>query len=141
MLNRDIYDLALRMLAESTVMGEAEDYEERAPYLIAAFCTEMSELDERLRRAAGETTTTYYAVSLPLDLRFPLSDRLFTAAALYLAAMLILDSDEDRADKLYEQYLADTKRISDSVPVPSEDKEEAEGLGPGVSHSIIDKYF
>ena len=45
MKNREIYENALRLLALSAHEGENEDYEERAPYLLAAFCTEMTELE------------------------------------------------------------------------------------------------
>ena len=128
MKNQAIYDAALRLLAESTVAGEAEDYEERAPYLLAAFCTEMSELDNKLRKvrneAAGILSDT---VLLPLDSDFPLSPRFTVAASLYLAAMLILDSDEDRSDTLYGQYSDAVSRIADSIPA--------------TLTSIVDKYF
>ncbi len=128
MQNRSIYDAALRLLAESTVEGENEDYEERAPYLIAAFCTEMTELDGLLRTAAGEAIAALRdTVYLPLEDIFPLSDRFTAAASLYLAAMLILDSDEERSDKLYGQYSDAVSRIADSIPAT---------LLP-----IVDKYF
>ena len=128
MKNQAIYDAALRLLAESTVAGEAEDYEERAPYLLAAFCTEMSELDNKLRNVRNEATGILSdTVLLPLDSDFPLSPRFTVAASLYLAAMLILDSDEDRSDTLYGQYSDAVSRIADSIPA--------------TLTSIVDKYF
>lgn len=149
MQNREIYDSALRFLAESTVAGENNDYADRAPYLIAAFCTEMTELDAKIRNTVGESQPVFDAVNIPLDSPFPLSPRLSTAATLYLAAMLILDSDEERSDKLYEQYLAAIQRISDGIPVPEEPKDTDESnepaiptpTGPWVSQPTINKYF
>ncbi len=120
MKNRQIYDAALRLLAESTVDGENEDYEERAPYLLAAFCTEMTELNAKLCKSQGNTPVAHDAVLLPLEENFPLADRLSAAATLYLSAMLILEDDEERSDKLYAQYCDAVSRISDAIPATLE---------------------
>ena len=128
MQNREIYESALCLLAESTVAEENADYETRAPYLLAAFCTESEELDAKLRAAAKmPSAPTLEAVLLPLDEAFPMMPRLSTAAALYLAAMLILDSDEERSDKLYAQYADIVSRLNDSLPASK--------------HPITNKYF
>ena len=132
MQNREIYDAALRFLAESTTEGENEDYKERAPYLIAAACTRLSDLDTRIRHAEGKGPSKFNTVSLSLDVLFPLSDRLSPAVVLYLSSMLILESDEERSDKLYRQYLEAVQCIEDAYPATEK---------PGTSHSIIDKYF
>ena len=141
MQNQEIYESAIRFLAESTLPSENLDYKDRAPYLISAFCTEMSELDARIQRASGGTSTPVSVVNLPLDSSFPLSFRLAPAAALYVAAMLILDSDEERSDKLYAQYLEAISRISDALPATSEQTETPDASEPSVSHPIVDKYF
>lgn len=120
MKNRQIYEAALRLLAESTVDGENEDYEERAPYILAAFCTEMTELNRQLSSKNGASFAEYDPVFLPLDESFPLADRLSVAATMYLAAMLILESDEERSDKLYAQYCDAVSRISDAIPATLE---------------------
>ena len=117
MKNRQIYEAALRLLAESTVDGENEDYEERAPYILAAFCTEMTALSRHLSAKNGNE---YDPVFLPLDDTFPLAGRLSAAATMYLAAMLILESDEERSDKLYAQYCDAVSRISDEIPATIE---------------------
>jgi len=142
MQNKEIYESAIRFLAESTVSSETLDYKDRSPYLLAAFCTEMTELDARIQRATGGTPSAVSVVNLPLDSDFPLSPRLSPAAALYLAAMLILDSDEERSDKLYAQYLLATQRIADALPLAAEEKTEtSEGSEVAVAHPIVDKYF
>lgn len=128
MQNRSIYNAALRLLGESVAEGENEDYEERAPYLIATFCSEMCELNERLCRAKGTTVSELAeCVCLELDQAFPLSTRFSSAASLYLAAMLILESDEDRSDKLYARFSDAISRIADGIPAALE--------------SIVDRYF
>ena len=117
MQNRVIYDAALRLLGESTAEEENEDYEERAPYLIATFCSEMRELNEKLARAKGTASPELSeCVCLALDEKFPLADRFSSAASLYLAAMLILEYDEDRSDKLYAQFSDAVSRIADGIP-------------------------
>ena len=128
MTNRELYDAALRLIAESTNEGDAADYEERAPYLLAAFCTEMATLDKHLRASRGDgCDVSIDAVLLPLEESFPLSSRFTAAASLYLAAMLILDTDEERSDALYGQYSDAVSRIADGIPA--------------ISRPIVDKYF
>ena len=105
MINRELYENALRLLSQPTDEGENEDYEERAPFLLAAFCNEAQEVDSFLRMASGIASAVEFArVWLPLDSEFPLLEQLAPAAALYLAAMLVLDEDSDLSDRLYELY-------------------------------------
>ncbi len=105
MKNQDIFDNALRILGQPTVNGENEDYEERAPYLIAAFCTEAVRLDEAFRKLIGDSSVVdFHKVWLPLDTDFPLLDRLAPLACLYVAAMLVLDENSELSDKLYDRY-------------------------------------
>ena len=128
MQNQEIYDAALRILAEDPRAAENADYAERAPYLLAAFCSEASEVDVRIRAAKQQTAADpFSAVLLPLSSEFPLLPCFCTPAALYVAAMLILESDEDRSDKLYAQYSDVMSRLCDSIPASV--------------HAITDQYF
>ena len=52
MINRELYENALRLLAQPTD-GANDDYEERAPFLLASFCNEAQEVDSFLRMASG----------------------------------------------------------------------------------------
>ena len=121
MKNREIYENALRILAQSTTAGENEDYEERAPYLIASFCTEAEDTDRYLRLALGEAmAATFEKVWLALEADFPLLDRLAPVACLYVAAMLVLDEDSTLSDKLYERYCDIMSRIRSGIPAALE---------------------
>lgn len=127
MLTQKIYDASLRILAESTVDGDNADYEERAPYLIAAFCTQVEDLDVALRHSLGESTQhDFNAVYVSLEDEFPLLDRFAPAAALYLASMLVMDDLEALSDRLYERYCDHISKICDQLPA--------------VSTSITDRY-
>ena len=128
MKNQEIFNHALRVLAQSTVSGGNEDYEERAPYLIASFCNEALEIDRSLRKSIGESPAAdFHKVWLALDENFPLLDRLVPAACLYLAAMLVLDEDSELSDKLYDRYCAGISAVWNEIPMALE--------------SITDKYF
>ena len=118
---KDIFDSALRILAESTVSGDNDDYEERAPYLIAAFCTEAQDADAMLRRATDEAEQEQFSpVFIPLDSEFPLLGRFACTAALYLAAMLVLDYDSELSDRLYDKYSDSMARLCETIPFVSE---------------------
>ncbi len=117
MKNKDIYSGALRILAQKAVVGENEDYEERAPYLIAAFCSECSAADAAYRRGnslpASEAVSEVY-VDLADD--FPCSSCFATAACMYLAAMLVLDEDSELSDKLFEKYTDIMSALCAKIP-------------------------
>lgn len=100
---REIYGAALRLLCEAE--SNASDYEDRAGYLLATFCTETSPIDNRYRIANGEGEQLPFAKAfLDLDSEFPLSDIFLPAAEYYLAAMLAVDENEDLCDRYFAKY-------------------------------------
>ena len=102
--NRDIFTSALALIGESAD-GSVSDYEERAPYLLGSFCTQARAIDKQIRRAQKlGTQPSFSSVYLDLDASFPLCDELTTAAAVYVAAMLVIDEDSSLSDSLYEKY-------------------------------------
>jgi hypothetical protein len=128
MLNKDIYDNALSILAESMVEGANTDYEERAPFLLAAFCTEALDTDTALRQALDESKAkAFNPVFVSLDDEFPLLARFSPAGALYLASMLVVDEDPDLSDRLYDKYSDAMSSICATLPAACE--------------SITDRYF
>lgn len=105
MINREIYAFALHALAQHQISEDASDFEERAPYLLAAVCTEAQALDTAWRRAMGQSSAPAIGgVRLELGAEFPLSAPFAPTAGFYLAAMLILDEDVELSDKLYDRY-------------------------------------
>ena len=124
---KDIYEATLRILAESLDEGDNADYEERAPYLIAAFCTQTEDVDRALRKSLGESSQMdFNSVYIALEDEFPLLDRFAPAAALYLASMLVMDDFEALSDRLYEKYCDHISKICDNFPT--------------LNTSIVDKY-
>ncbi len=117
MKNQDIYEHALALLSLGHSSAENEDLAEQAPYHLADFCTENEDLDRWLSMSSTEEYSHTY---LPLEQDFPLCDRLAPAAALYLAAMLILDEDEDRSDRLYGRYTEELSNIRYGIPATLE---------------------
>ena len=117
MTNRDIYLRALSIIGESCDVGENEDYEERAPYLLAAFCTEAKEIDAAYRESMKISPAKEIdCVHLPLEASFPLASRFVTAAANYLAAMLIIDENAELSDKIYDIYCDLMATIQSGIP-------------------------
>lgn len=128
MQNIEIYEGALRLIAESVDPEENEDYRDRASFLIAAFASEAEPLDNALRRLAGDTSRqAFNPVCVSLEDTFPCLDRLAPAACSYVAAMLILDYDPQRADFLYNVYRESIAAIHQSFPM--------------ITESIVDKYI
>ena len=117
MTNRDIYTSALSILAQSSKDGDNQDYEERAPYIIANFLCDVAELDSLARNILDlPPRDEYNQVWKPLDSDFPFIDRFASAASKYLAAMLVLPDDEDLFEKLYGFYCDCVSRIKEELP-------------------------
>jgi hypothetical protein len=117
MKNKDIYTSAINLLAQNADENINEDYEERAPYLIASFCNEISEMDSAVRKALGiEKGSCFDRVWIDLEEDFPMLDRFVSAAIKYLAAMLVIDEDGDLSDKLYEMYCDGISKIRSQIP-------------------------
>ena len=111
--NREIYTGALSLIGEMPNGVNIEDYEERAPYLIASFCSSNSSLDKRIRRMESIPAGSRFSpVYLPLESEFPLCEKLISAAELYTAAMLILDEDNKLSDSLYDKYCDSVASLS-----------------------------
>lgn len=120
MKNRDIYALSLALLAENGDRTENGDYEERAGYLLAAFCSEALEINRRYCEAnREECTDADIPIYLSLDEDFPLKERFSAAAGSYLAAMLILDEDPDLSDTLFSRYCDMISAICAEIPMRS----------------------
>lgn len=112
----EIYENALALLAEPEPEF-CEDYAERAPYLIAAFCCEAGGLDRAYRQVNSlETQPEYGTVYINLPDIFPLSNRFASIAASYVAAMLVLDTNEALSDKLYGRYCDRMSVICGEIP-------------------------
>lgn len=142
MLNQEIYEGALRLISESLEEGENEDYKDRASYLIAAFCCETEELEASIRRRLGlESRATFNPVWVSLDDEFPTLDRLAVAACLYVAAMLILDDDPERSDKLYDRYSDSLASLEAAYRGGAEPEVETEIFEMATLESIRDNYF
>ncbi len=105
MTYREILDASIRMVGESGENGNASDYEERASYLLATFCTECAGLDRKYRLANGMSDANFAATAcVELDGAFPLCDVFAPAATYYLAAMLVLEENEDMSETLFARY-------------------------------------
>ena len=100
MINREIYDAALALLAEKQDELSA-DYEERAPHILAAF---LCECREALGLHGGVQSNEDASVLADLDGTFPFSDRFFSAGVYYMAATLVETENDELCDRLFSHY-------------------------------------
>ena len=128
MKNREIYENALRLLAQPTDGEENEDYEERAPYLIASCCSSIRSMDRLLREATdGSASKEFGSVWLSLTDDFPLLEQFAPAVCLFVAAMLVIDEDGVLSDTLYDRYCDLISTLQTEIPA--------------IVQSIKNKYF
>ena len=147
--NKQIYEGALGLIGELNDPMLCEDYEERAPYILAAFCSLASEIDKRLRIVDSlEEQPRFSHVCLSLDSSFPLCDRLAPAATIYLAAMLLIGENDELSDSLYDKYCDAIASIGSSVGVASSSSSgsdtgsnDTQSGGKAICESISERYF
>ncbi len=130
------------------IPSDNADYEERAPYIIAAFCNEAQERDKAWRALSNITTqeNTWNPVFIALQEVFPLSDRFASAAVFYLAAMLVLDIDEELSDKFYDRFCDAMSTIDSNIELLAADTnddidDDTEETSPYILESIKNVYF
>ncbi len=97
-----------------------EDYEDRAGYILATFCADCIKADQRYRLTHSESSvapTVLTYVNLTSD--FALCDVFAPAAVYYLAAMLIMDEDEEMSEKFFALYSDSLSEILSDLPMVS----------------------
>ena len=124
---RELFENALRAIAERPSESSISDYEERAGYILATFCTECAPLDRRYRKAHGMNDASYASSAyVELTKTVPFCDALTSAAVYYLCAMLTMDENESMSDTFFELYTDAIATIQASLP--------------GVCEPIADRY-
>lgn len=137
--NQEVFRGALSVLGEPDG-NYCDDYEERAPYLIATFCSMTKDIDKGIRLIEGlEAGVKFSPVYLSLSDDFPLCDSLVPCASLYVAAMLVIDEDPELSDSIYEKYCDAISDLSAYVAASSSaDKDDVEIAS---CESIAERYF
>ena len=116
MVCQKIYHAALRLICESEDNSNL-DYDERAPYLLGSFYTEQIPLQKKLNEAKGLEPVEYEpALEINIGYPFPLSDEFIAPATYYLAAMLVIDENEELSDRLFDRYIDGVASIAASLP-------------------------
>ena len=124
----DILTMATNLMAEngaSTVT--LSEFNDRAPYILAAFCGEARLIDKRYREAFMlGNQPAFDRVRLAPEATFPLCERLAYPAAFYLASTLIADENPE-ISKVF------TERCHNAL-------ESAYGEIPCTLHPIVNRY-
>lgn len=120
MIYAKLYGAALRLISE-TEASIADDYEERAPYLLGTFVTEQIPLQKKWDASHGGEIGTYEAcLQVTMSDEFPLAEEFIVPATYYLAAMLVIDENESLSDHFFDRYVDGIASIEASLPTASE---------------------
>lgn len=130
--NLQIYNNALANIGEKVSSIFTQDYLERAPYLLASFCSLAKKTDKKIRKAEGlEEQPKFSPVLLNINESFPLCEQLCTAASFYVASMLVIDEDPELSDTLYDKYCDCIATVGAMYDISE----------PACCESISEKYF
>ena len=122
MIYRELFDAAVRMVAESGADCDVTDYEERAEYLLATVTNQCVPLDQAYRKATGkDASSVAVGVCISMEDPFPLAETFIPAVSYYLAAMLVLDENDEMSDTLFDAYSDALSKIRDGLPCAVEE--------------------
>lgn len=121
MTYRQVYENALRAVCETSVSTDTSDYEERAAYIFATFLGQCSPVDRQYRIANKMSIPNPVALTrVDLNQSFGLPDVFVSLAEYYLAAMLVMDENEELSDRFFELYTDGISALLSSLPCSSE---------------------
>ena len=121
MTNQEIYDAALRLASETAALNANEDYEERAPYLIAMICHRYAALDRIYRQVHGlERQELLNITFFPFPTLFPLSEPFISPVSTALASLLILAENPQMSKSLADIENGMIDEIRRSIPFQKE---------------------
>lgn len=113
---KDIFKSALSLLNENGAADEDGDFAERAPYILSAMFSEAARLDKNYRASHGiDAQPEFNPTYTDLVSDFPLCDRFVSAAAFYLASMLVVDENDELSDRFYDKYCDSMASISSEL--------------------------
>ena len=117
MTYRNLFDSAVAQIAEQVGDYGVSDYEERAGYILASFCTRTADADKRYRAANGHPAVTHPELAyVELEDIFPLHAVFAPVAAYYLAANLTADENESMSDRFFALYSDAISSILTGLP-------------------------
>ena len=126
---REITDAAIRLVCENPQDVSTEDYRERASYILPAFCGQCAASDDRYRLAHSMSTkVAVSAAYMELDELFPLADVFVAPATYYLAAMLVVDENEDLSDRFFALSTDALASVEATLPATSKAVSDRYGL-------------
>lgn len=110
---------ALVRQEESEVLSKIRlDLDEKVPYVIASFCSNLSTLDKVYRKWKGyKEQNEFSAYMLEQDEEFPLSERFVYPCIMYISSMVLIDIDEKMSDAFYEKYASLVSLIAKEIPL------------------------
>lgn len=114
---KNIYDAAMRTLGISVDQGLDSAYAERAPYIIASFCSDVAQMDRDYRDTHRlPAQEEFNEVYLPLEQKFPLYKRFSRPAVYFLASMLVLEEKETLSESLFAVYCDSLSAAVSEIP-------------------------
>ena len=103
---------------ESEVMDKIQlDIEEKFPFAIASFCSNVATIDREYRKFKGyRTQPSFSEYMIEISEDFPLCERFVFPAIMYISSIILMDIDEKRSEDFYDKYAASVSQIVSELP-------------------------
>ena len=121
MTYRQVYENALGLICEAGDSTDTSDYEDRVGYILATFLGQCIPADRQYRMAHQMSVSSLGVLAqVDLDADFGLSDVFVTPAEYYVAAMLVIDENEELSDRFFELYTDALSLLLSTLPCSTE---------------------
>lgn len=94
------------------------DLEEKLPFIMASFCSNLSVLDKAYRKWKGmDEQGTFSEYAIKTSEAFPLCERFVYPCIMFASSMVLMDIDEKMSDEFYEKYVSLISLINSEIPL------------------------
>ena len=88
------------------------DIDEKFPFALASFCSNLAVLDREYRLLKGyDAQHVFSEYIIETTDEFPLCDRFVFPAIMYVSSIILMDVDEKMSDEFYDKYASSVSKI------------------------------
>lgn len=101
---------------ESVAADIRQEIEEKFPFIMASFCSNLAKLDKLYRELRGdEAQPEFSSCFIDVSDDFPLSARFVFPSIMYASSLVLIDLNEKKSDDFYAKYVDSVSEIANEI--------------------------